>query len=56
MSHPMLAVRCYVCGRGVGGEFVLVAMSDDVDRVFVAHGKCSQQMQDVRVLSVSIVS
>lgn len=38
----LLIPRCYV-----GGEhFALVALSQDVDRVFIAHSKCSEQMGD----------
>lgn len=37
----MSDLRCYVCGKPVTGRIVLVAMSKDVDRVFILHpGRC----------------
>lgn len=39
-----MRLRCYVCGRPLDSYIMLVSMSQDVDRVFVAHPICSQTM------------
>lgn len=40
----ILIPRCYVCGTPVEFVFTLAALSQDVDRVFIAHTSCSQEM------------
>lgn len=38
-------LRCYVCGEDVSKQFCLATMSDETDRVFVLHEKCSEQLE-----------
>ena len=32
-------LRCYCCGKPITDRIALVAMSDNVDRVFIVHPK-----------------
>lgn len=38
--HP----RCYICGDLTGDWLMLVAMLDEVDRVFITHEGCAKRM------------
>jgi hypothetical protein len=33
-------LRCYICGKAATEAFCVVAMSQDVDRVFIVHVEC----------------
>ncbi len=35
---------CYVCGKSIGNCFMLCAMIEGTDRVFLVHDKCSEQV------------
>jgi hypothetical protein len=48
--------RCYVCGKPLDQYIMLVSLSQEVDRVFLAHPICSQRMDDALFLKVRRVS
>lgn len=46
------ALRCYVCGKPIAQFMSLCWMGTMRDRVFVAHGECSEQMDGCTILPV----
>lgn len=44
VERPELKPNCYVCAKPVGDEFLLWALADTPDRVFVACLKCEPRM------------
>jgi hypothetical protein len=38
--------KCYVCGQPVLERFAIATMSEDTDRAFLLHDKCSDQLED----------
>jgi len=51
MKRPNKDFRCYVCGEPVGASFKLVALTKEVDRVFVIHaGECVKRVEDAATI------
>ena len=42
----MSAIRCYICGEALGGEFTLIALSQPTDRVFLCHTECEDRIDE----------
>lgn len=48
-------LRCYVCGKPLGSQFMLISMSRNVDRVFIVHsGDCADQVVDDAAVAVEV--
>ncbi len=48
-------VRCYVCGEKMEQFFTLVAMSEDVDRVFIVHsGRCAERVDGENMVMIRV--
>ena len=52
VRSPVIALSCYVCGKGLKETFSLVTMSGGVDRVFVAHETCTLRCYDALFIPV----
>ena len=47
--------RCYVCGKPLHAVFNLVSMSKDVDRVFLVHDGCADQLNKGDAVTIAQV-
>lgn len=45
---------CYVCGERIEKQFVLASMTERTDRVFLVHGHCAEQLDQVITLNVGV--